>query len=55
MLHGAPLRLHGENEVGFKWASGLQPSNSCTIFLILARVKEGCNEDHEFFGYRVPI
>ncbi len=38
-MHGAPLRLRCENEVGFKWSSGSRPWSSCTTVPIWVPVK----------------
>jgi hypothetical protein len=38
-LHGAPLRLRCENEVGSKWSNGSRLLNSCMTMPIWVRVK----------------
>lgn len=54
-MHGAPLRLRNELELGFKqvkWIAAIE---------FVADIKDvgwghgGYNEDHEYFGYRMPI
>jgi len=55
VLHGAPLRLPCENEVGFtmvKWIASIELVHDCAD---LDAGEGGYNEDHEFFGSRVPI
>ena len=56
LLHGAPLRLRCENEVGFnmfKWIAAIVLVHD---YRNLAVGEGGYNEDHEFFfGYHVPI
>ena len=54
-MHGAPLRLRCENEVGFKmvkWIEAMEFVHDCAD---LGSGEGGYNEDHEFFGYRPPI
>ena len=53
--HGAPLRLRYENEVGFKpvkWLAAIKLVHDCHD---LGAGQGGYNEDHEFYGYQVPI
>lgn len=54
-VHGAPLRLRNELELGFKqvkWIAGIEFVAS---FHDIGWGYGGYNEDHEFFGYRMPI
>jgi len=55
VLHGAPLRLRCENELGFKkvkWIAAIEFVHSYAGF---GAGQGGYNEDHEFYGYRMPI
>jgi len=55
VLHGAPLRLRCENELGFKmvkWIAAIEFVHSYKGF---GAGQGGYNEDHEFYGYRMPI
>jgi len=55
VLHGAPLRLRCENEVGFKMVKWIAAIEFVHDFADLGAGEGGYNEDHEFYGYRVPI
>jgi methionine sulfoxide reductase catalytic subunit len=55
VLHGAPLRLRCENEVGFKMVKWIEAMEFVHDYADLGSGEGGYNEDHEFFGYRVPI
>ncbi|HEY2808118.1 MAG TPA: molybdopterin-dependent oxidoreductase [Steroidobacteraceae bacterium] len=55
VLHGAPLRLRCENEVGFKMVKWIAAIEFVHDYADLGAGEGGYNEDHEFFGYRVPI
>jgi methionine sulfoxide reductase catalytic subunit len=55
VLHGAPLRLRCENEVGFKMVKWIASIEFVHDYADLGAGEGGYNEDHEFFGYRVPI
>jgi sulfoxide reductase catalytic subunit YedY len=55
VLHGAPLRLRCENEVGFKMVKWIAAIEVVHDFADLGAGEGGYNEDHEFYGYRVPI
>jgi len=55
VLHGAPLRLRCENEVGFKMVKWIAAIELVHDFADLGAGEGGYNEDHEFYGYRVPI
>lgn len=54
-VHGAPLRLRVENQLGFKQVKWIRSVE------FVARLREagggegGYNEDHEFYGYRAEI
>jgi DMSO/TMAO reductase YedYZ molybdopterin-dependent catalytic subunit/thiosulfate reductase cytochrome b subunit len=55
VLHGAPLRLRCENELGFKMVKWIAAIEFVHDFADLGAGQGGYNEDHEFYGYRVPI
>jgi sulfoxide reductase catalytic subunit YedY len=55
MLHGAPLRLRCENELGFKMVKWIAAIEFVADFADLGAGQGGYNEDHEFYGYRMPI
>ncbi len=54
-LHGAPLRLRCENQLGFKMVKWIQAIEFVSDFKHLGAGQGGYNEDHEFYGYRMPI
>ena len=53
--HGAPLRLRCENELGFKMVKWIAAIEFVRDFADLGSGEGGYNEDHEFYGYRMPI
>jgi DMSO/TMAO reductase YedYZ molybdopterin-dependent catalytic subunit/thiosulfate reductase cytochrome b subunit len=55
VLHGAPLRLRCENELGFKMVKWIAAIEFVQDFADLGAGQGGYNEDHEFYGYRDPI
>ena len=55
VLHGAPLRLRDENELGFKMVKWIAAIEFVNDFAHLGAGQGGYNEDHEFYGYRMPI
>ena len=55
VLHGAPLRLRCENELGFKMVKWIAAIEFVHDFNDLGAGQGGYNEDHEFYGYRMPI
>ena len=55
VLHGAPLRLRCENELGFKMVKWIAAIEFVNDFAHLGAGNGGYNEDHEFYGYRMPI
>jgi thiosulfate reductase cytochrome b subunit len=55
VLHGAPLRLRCENELGFKQVKWIEAIEFVADFAGLGAGQGGYNEDHEFYGYRMPI
>ncbi|MFE4423658.1 molybdopterin-dependent oxidoreductase [Streptomyces sp. NPDC056817] len=54
-LHGAPLRLRNELELGFKQVKWIRAIEFVESFSHLGAGQGGYNEDHEFYGYRMPI
>jgi sulfoxide reductase catalytic subunit YedY len=55
VLHGAPLRLRCENELGFKMVKWIAAIEFVHDFSDLGAGEGGYREDHEFCGYRAPI
>ena len=55
VLHGAPVRLRCENELGFKMVKWVTAIEFVDDFTNLGAGQGGYNEDHEFYGYRMPI
>jgi len=55
VLHGAPVRLRCENELGFKMVKWIAAIEFLDDFKDLGAGRGGYNEDHEFYGYRMPI
>lgn len=55
LLHGAPLRLRNELELGFKQVKWIQAIEFVESFRELGSGEGGFNEDNEFFGFRAPI
>ena len=55
VLHGAPVRLRCENEIGFKMVKWISAIEFVHDFANLGAGQGGYNEDHEFYGYRMPI
>jgi DMSO/TMAO reductase YedYZ molybdopterin-dependent catalytic subunit len=55
VLHGAPLRLRCENELGFKMVKWIAAIEFVSEYAHLGAGQGGYNEDHEFYGYRMPI
>lgn len=54
-LHGAPLRLRNERELGFKQVKWVEAVEFVDSFAHLGAGQGGYNEDHEFYDYRDPI
>ena len=53
--YGAPLRLRCENELGFKMVKWIEAIEFVESFEHLGAGQGGYHEDHEIFGYRMPI
>ncbi len=54
-LHGAPLRLRCENQLGFKMVKWVRAIEFVHDFRHQGAGQGRYNEDHEFYGYRMPI
>ncbi len=54
-IHGAPLRLRNEVELGFKQVKWIESIEFVDSFDHLGKGQGGYNEDQEYFGYRMPI
>lgn len=55
VLHGSPLRLRVENQLGFKQVKWIKEIEFVRHFSDHGAGYGGYNEDHEFFGYRDEI
>jgi len=55
VLHGAPLRLRVENQLGFKQVKWIQEIEFVRHFSDRYGGHGGYDEDHEFYGYRDEI
>lgn len=55
MLHGAPLRLRVENELGFKMVKWIRAIEFVSEYRTIGAGQGGYNEDHEFYGNRQSI
>jgi DMSO/TMAO reductase YedYZ molybdopterin-dependent catalytic subunit len=55
LIHGAPLRLRCENELGFKMVKWIQAIEFVRDYAQLGSGQGGYNEDHEFYGNRMSI
>jgi sulfoxide reductase catalytic subunit YedY len=55
VLHGAPLRLRVENQLGFKQVKWIREIEFVRHFSERGLGEGGYNEDHEFYGYRDEI
>jgi methionine sulfoxide reductase catalytic subunit len=49
-LHGAPLRLWVENQLGFKMVKWIQAIEFVASARSIHQGEGGYNEDHEYFG-----
>ncbi len=54
-VHGAPLRLRVENQLGFKQVKWIREIEFVRHFSERGGGHGGYNEDHEFYGYRDEI
>ena len=53
--HGAPVRLRDEVELGFKMVKWIEAIEFLESYEHLGGGYGGYNEDHEYFGFRMPI
>lgn len=53
--HGAPLRLRDEVELGFKMVKWIEAIEFVESYEHLGGGYGGYNEDHEYYGFRMPI
>jgi DMSO/TMAO reductase YedYZ molybdopterin-dependent catalytic subunit len=53
--HGAPVRLRDEVELGFKQVKWIEAIEFIESYENLGGGYGGYNEDHEYYGYRMPI
>lgn len=53
--HRAPVRLRNEDELGFKQVKWIETIEFVESFSHIGWGQGGYNEDHELFGYRMPI
>lgn len=54
-LHGAPLRLRVENQLGFKMVKWIEAIEFVSNVATVGEGEGGYNEDHEYFGERAGI
>jgi methionine sulfoxide reductase catalytic subunit len=55
VIHGSPLRLRVENQLGFKHVKWIKDIEFVRDFRDYGGGQGGYNEDHEFYGYRDEI
>lgn len=55
LVHGAPLRLRNEVELGYKLVKWVRGVEFVASFAEIGGGYGGYNADHEFFGYRAGI
>src|SRR5262249_5343182 len=55
VMHGAPLRLRCENELGFRMVKWLAAIEFVNDYADLGAGQGGYNDDHEVDGHRMPI
>ncbi len=55
VVHGSPLRLRVENQLGFKQVKWIRKIEFVRDFRGYGAGQGGYNEDHEFYGYRDEI
>ncbi|MBJ7400017.1 molybdopterin-dependent oxidoreductase [Mycolicibacterium sp.] len=53
--HGAPVRLRDEVELGFKMVKWIEAIEFVESYEDLGGGYGGYNEDHEYYGFRMPI
>src|SRR5262245_8205233 len=55
VMHGAPLRLRCENELGFRMVKWIAAIEFVHDYADLGAGQGGYNDDHEIYGHRMPI
>jgi methionine sulfoxide reductase catalytic subunit len=55
VIHGSPVRLRVENQLGFKQVKWIKEIEFVRHFSERGSGQGGYNEDHEFYGYRDEI
>jgi DMSO/TMAO reductase YedYZ molybdopterin-dependent catalytic subunit/thiosulfate reductase cytochrome b subunit len=55
VLHGAPLRLRVENQLGYKQVKWIRSIEFVDRYERVARGEGGYNEDHEYYGCKAEI
>lgn len=55
VAHGAPPRLRNEHELGFKMVKWIEAIEFVDDFRHRVLGLGGYDEDHEYYGYRMPI
>jgi DMSO/TMAO reductase YedYZ molybdopterin-dependent catalytic subunit len=54
-VHGAPLRLRVENQLGFKMVKWIRAIEFVETYATVGEGEGGYNEDHEYFGEQASI
>jgi DMSO/TMAO reductase YedYZ molybdopterin-dependent catalytic subunit/thiosulfate reductase cytochrome b subunit len=55
VLHGAPLRLRVENQLGYKQVKWIRSIEFVASYRRVSQGEGGYNEDHEFYGCKAEI
>ena len=55
VVHGAPLRLRNERQLGFKMVKWVQAIEFVADYRTIGAGEGGYNEDHEYFGNKAEI
>jgi DMSO/TMAO reductase YedYZ molybdopterin-dependent catalytic subunit/thiosulfate reductase cytochrome b subunit len=55
LVHGAPLRLRVENQLGYKQIKWIRSIEFVASYSSLGQGEGGYNEDHEFYGFKAEI
>jgi DMSO/TMAO reductase YedYZ molybdopterin-dependent catalytic subunit len=55
LVHGAPLRLRVENQLGFKQVKWIKAIEFVASYEHIFKGEGGYNEDHEYFDCRAEI
>jgi len=54
-VHGAPLRLRVENQLGFKMVKWIRSIEFVETYATVGKGEGGYGEDHEYFGEQADI